>query len=157
MRGFRWPWDVLLNNRAESVLLSRAFEPVVALRIWQLEHGGQYPPSLEALVPGILPSLPLDPYNGQPFQYRPSQGQRLLPLGLSGLTPREAAGGTSMLQPTRPGQWLLYSVGPNRIDDGAKLDYETFPASSDLIFPLPDTGEDPKDAGQVTPGSRPAR
>jgi hypothetical protein len=124
----------------ENVLLSRAFEQVAALRIWQLEHEGRYPERLEALVPGLLPSLPPDPYSGRPFRYRPSDGQALLPLGLSGLTGM-VTGETGRLKPTRPGQWLLYSVGPNRIDDSARRDYETNPAESDLIFPLPAASE----------------
>jgi hypothetical protein len=46
-------------------------------------------------------------------------------------------GDTARLKPTRPGQWLLYSVGPNRIDDSARRDYQTNSAESDLVFPLP--------------------
>jgi hypothetical protein len=120
----------------ENILLGRAFVQVAALRIWQLEHGGRYPETLEALVPSLLPSLPPDPYSGRPFRYRPSEGQRLLPLGLSGLT-RTIAGETPRSQSTRPGQWLLYSVGPNGRDDSARHNYETNPVESDLIFPLP--------------------
>jgi hypothetical protein len=120
----------------ENILLQRAFEQVVALRIWQLEHDGQYPEGLEWLVPNLLPGLPPDPYSGRPFGYVRSGGQSLLPLGLSGLC-RTITGETSRAGPTQPGQWLLYSVGPNRLDNGAGHDYETNPAVSDLIFPLP--------------------
>jgi hypothetical protein len=125
-----------LGSFHENVLLGRAFEQVAALRIWQLEHEGRYPETLEALVPSLLPSLPYDPYSGKPFGYRRSEGQTLLPLGLSGLT-RMITGETPRSRPTRPGQWLLYSVGPNWRDDWARHDYETNAAESDLIFPLP--------------------
>ena len=77
--------DGLFTFHDANIVLSRAFEQVAALRIWQLEHDGHYPETLEALVPGLLPRLPLDPYSGQPFRYRRSGGQMLLPLGLSGL------------------------------------------------------------------------
>ena len=73
-------------------------------------------------MPGLLPRLPLDPYSGQPFRYRRSGGQMLLPLGLSGLA-RTIQDETSRSQPSRPGQWLLYSVGPNRTDEEARRDY----------------------------------
>jgi hypothetical protein len=126
----------LLSSHDANSLLSRAFEQVAALRIWQLEHGGRYPETLNALVPGLLPTLPPDPYSGQPFRYRRAGGQKILPLGLSGLA-TTILGESSRSQQTRPEQWLLYSVGPNRIDNGAIVDYETNPASSDLIFPLP--------------------
>lgn len=139
--------NALLICHDADILLSRAFEHVVALRIWQLEHGGQYPETLEALVPGLLTSLPLDPYTGQPFRYCRAGGQKLLPLGLSG-SAGTSASDLVFSQPTRRGQWLLYSVGPDMKDDGAQLDYCTetgrFHSSrpwaitwGDLIFPLP--------------------
>jgi hypothetical protein len=131
-------WDLPAYSADDwNLVLSRAFEPVAALRIWHLEHDGRYPETLEALVPGLLPVLPRDPMSGQPFLYRRSTGQKLLPLGLSGY-PGPITGDTARSQPTRPGQWLLYSVGPNGHDDGARFDYETSAAESDLIFPLPD-------------------
>ena len=135
-QGFWRRGDAVFQSRHQDLLLGRALEQVLALRIWQLEHGGKYPSSLESLVPDLLPSLPSDPYNGIPFRYRPSEGQKLLPLGWSGLV-GTVTGETSRSRPTAPGQWLLYSVGPNQIDNAARTDYETFPASSDLIFPLP--------------------
>jgi hypothetical protein len=50
---------------------------------------GRWPDSLEALVPGQMKSLPLDPFNGRPLRYR-----------------REVQG------------VIVYSVGPDRKDDG---------------------------------------
>jgi hypothetical protein len=45
---------------------------------------------LESWVPAFLPSLPIDPFTGDPFFYRPdADGQG----------------------------YLLYSVGPNLVDD----------------------------------------
>ena len=137
---FMWLQNRGRDGGTEHVLLSRAFEQVVALGIWQLEHDGQYPESLDALVPGLLSKLPVDPYSGQPFRYRRSQGQSLPPLGLSG---QLVSGGNwkSMVEPTRPGQWLLYSLGPNEVDNGAQFDYQTDYARGDFIFPLPQDEE----------------
>jgi hypothetical protein len=132
---FWWSaWDVLPARDEESVL-SRTFEQMAALRIWQLEHAGQYPDTLAALVPGLLPSLPADPYSGMPFRYRRAEGQTVAPLGHSGLVARPVSAAT---EPTLPGQWLLYSVGPDGRDDGAKREYEPFTDGTDLIFPLPE-------------------
>lgn len=62
----------------------------LALRCYQSEHG-RAPAKLDELVPAYLKHVPLDPFNGQPVIYRP-QGE----------------------------DWLLYSVGPDGVDDGGK-------------------------------------
>jgi hypothetical protein len=62
----------------------------VALRVWQAEHGAP-PDSLDQLVPGLLPAVPRDPFVDQPLRYR-----------------REGA------------NFVLYSVGPDRVDDGGR-------------------------------------
>lgn len=42
---------------------------MMALERWRLRHG-QYPETLEALVPEVLPAVPLDPWSEQPMGYR---------------------------------------------------------------------------------------
>jgi len=59
----------------------------VALLRYRRLHGG-WPPSLEALVPDLLPSSPRDPYAGAPLRYA-----------------------------VREGAPLLWSIGANRVDD----------------------------------------
>src|SRR5207244_4237215 len=54
---------------------------------------GHWPASLTALVPGRIAEVPLDPYDGQPLRYR------------------RLADGV-----------VIYSLGPDRTDDGGKLD-----------------------------------
>lgn len=78
---------------------------LLAIRIYQLEHG-QPPASLDDLAPGILAEVPRDPFSQQdeqPLVYR-----------------REGD------------SFVLYSVGPNEVDDGGVSD-ET-PLSGDLLL-----------------------
>jgi hypothetical protein len=58
------------------------------LRCYLADHG-QPPATLDELVPRYLKTLPSDPFSGKPLIYRPQ--------------------GTN---------WLLYSVGPDGVDDG---------------------------------------
>jgi hypothetical protein len=41
----------------------------LALRLYQIEHEGALPADLAALVPACLPTVPLDPFDGQPLRY----------------------------------------------------------------------------------------
>jgi hypothetical protein len=52
---------------------------------------GRYPENLEALVPEILPEIPVDPFTGKPLVYRIAEGQL-----------------------------LIYSLGSNQKDDGGR-------------------------------------
>jgi ABC-type transport system involved in multi-copper enzyme maturation permease subunit len=63
----------------------------LAVERYRRQHG-RWPVSLSALVPGQLADVPLDPYDGQPLRYR------------------QVADGT-----------VIYSVGPDLVDDGGKL------------------------------------
>jgi hypothetical protein len=110
----------------------RALVQVLALRAWQLQHGGQFPKSLDVLVPIELPRLPNDPYSGRQFGYIPSHGQEVPALRLA-LTP-------SLGQEHRPiaGSWLLYSVGANFEDDsGITFKSRTTPQLLDIVFEIP--------------------
>jgi hypothetical protein len=62
----------------------------LALRSFRCDQGSS-PGSLSQLVPKYLKRLPSDPFSGNPLVYRPA--------------------GTN---------WLLYSLGPDRVDDGGK-------------------------------------
>lgn len=61
---------------------------LVACERYRIRHG-RWPESLQALVPEFLDKVPTDPYDGQPLRYR------RLPDGA-----------------------IVYSVGPNRKDEG---------------------------------------
>lgn len=84
--------------------------------------------SLDNLVPKYLPALPIDPYSGQPFHYRISPGERIEGVGL-----------------VDPGQGVLWSTGPDRVDDGAHKSGDWLPDDDpewtrgglDLVTPVP--------------------
>ena len=46
---------------------------VVALQLHRREHG-TFPDRLDALVPGELEAVPLDPFDGKPFRYDARRG-----------------------------------------------------------------------------------
>jgi hypothetical protein len=102
---------------------------VLAIRAWQLRHGGTFPDRLEALVPEDLPSLPTDPYSGRPFGY--------ISQAKSWWTSPDSS----------PERRLLYSIGPDRRDDqGMPLDRSPETGEYDIVFPIPPV---PQDAGAV--------
>ncbi|HEX8202905.1 MAG TPA: hypothetical protein VF590_20685, partial [Isosphaeraceae bacterium] len=136
--------------RDRELVLRRALVHVLALRRWQLRHDGRLPEALDELLPSELPGLPMDPYSGRSFGYVHSQGQALPPLRprdvLTRALPPEAPA------PTRPGQRILYSIGPDRGDNQASWDLDAVRAAStaasivgDITFPLPfDASDHPR-------------
>jgi hypothetical protein len=81
---------------------------VIAIREFeQAEH--RPPTSLQELVPKYMPDIPLDPFDGAPLRYH-----------------------------IRPdGKWIVYSVGPNQIDEGGeqtKGDPRNYTDSGDVVF-----------------------
>jgi hypothetical protein len=48
----------------------------LALRRWQMDHGGELPATLQAMVPDYLPRLPVDLMDGKPLRYE--RQERLL-------------------------------------------------------------------------------
>ena len=66
------------------------------------------PARLEELVPAYLSKVPQDPFTGQPMIYR--------------------------LQATN---WLLYSVGPDRVDNGGRPAARVNSPSGDLLYNMP--------------------
>ncbi len=66
---------ILPRSRREIARL-HAEQLKVALRLYQAEQG-KPAESLAVLVPKYLPSIPLDPFDGNPFRYRLSRGERI--------------------------------------------------------------------------------
>ncbi len=95
----------------------------IALKRYELKHG-DYPENLALLSPDFLPSVPLDPVNGNPLRYRK----------------------------TGAGTFLLYSVGENGKDDGGDPSFKKgyisssrmwlHPDALDWVWPQPATPEE---------------
>lgn len=82
-------------------------DAMLAARRYELKHG-QLPPSLAALVPDYLPTIPIDPFDGQPLR-----------LNLT------------------DGTWRVYSIGFDRVDNGGKLGSYPDNAAEIQAFPTP--------------------
>ncbi len=92
---FRGSDCLLARLIAEGRVNERKLELAIALRLYEFDHG-EYPESLNTLVPQYLPVVPDDPFDGATMRYR-----------------RIVAG------------CVVYSVGENLIDDeGQGLDYQ---------------------------------
>jgi hypothetical protein len=102
-----------------AVALDRLLETQLALRAYRLDHGS-YPQTLSSLVPKYLPSLPLDPFSdSKRLHYRISADYYLV-QGRGTISERYTAEHEARLSGDR---YLLYSVGPDAVDDGGKPTY----------------------------------
>jgi hypothetical protein len=86
---------------AHHQTLANEAQIVCALERYHLAHG-EYPETLDALVPQFIGKLPHDIIGGQPLHYR-----RIDP-------PSQSSGAAS-------GKFLLYSVGWNETDDDGQI------------------------------------
>lgn len=95
-----------LTALVHAIMARDATLAVIAIERYRREHDGALPPSLQVLVPAYLPSPPFDWYADAPMRYLPSDDQ-----------------------------YLVYSVGPDRVDDGGKGDASRAPyGPPDLVF-----------------------
>jgi ABC-type transport system involved in multi-copper enzyme maturation permease subunit len=124
-----FPWTIsYLTQEDANLVARRALVQIMAIRAWQLEHDGQFPPRLENLVPSELSALPLDPYSGRPFHFLDASQSPIAPAQ----TWLESFKPTTWPQGTR----LLYSVGQNQIDE---LGLQAPPGwmKGDILFGVP--------------------
>ena len=89
----------LLHRAADAETRRRLTIAALAVERFRLNHG-EYPASLEQLVPTLLSSVPTDFMDGQPLHYRRTGDER----------------------------FLLYSVGLDCLDDGGKMRREEDPS-----------------------------
>jgi hypothetical protein len=83
-----FPLSAIFNRVMVAETSRQVTIAAIALKRYQLKHGN-YPPDLNSLVPEFVPTVPLDPVDGQPLRYRLNAD----------------------------GSFLLYSVGENGRDD----------------------------------------
>lgn len=76
---------------AATMAQQKLLQTAIALKRYQLAHK-TWPDSLDQLVPAYLPSVPLDPIDGQPLRYKKAANEA--------------------------DDYTLYSIGVNGIDDG---------------------------------------
>jgi hypothetical protein len=126
-----WDWSVIRPRDTLILCQVRAERLKTALALFQVEQG-KPAARLEDLVPRYLSALPADPFSGQSFLYRVSQGERI--------TDRH------VLKEVAAGQGVLWSVGPDRNDNGGTIQDKGVPLSDvktwsgkglDLIFLVP--------------------
>jgi hypothetical protein len=83
-----------------------------ALRRYSLEHG-TIPDRLEKLVPDFLKEVPTDPYDGKPLRFKATGDQ-----------------------------WVLWSIGPDRIDNGAESRVTDTDPRGDIVVDSQQFGPD---------------
>ena len=66
-------FGVFLTRCCEMEGNIAAAQIVIACHLFQRETGRK-PQALDELVPDYLPSVPLDPFDGKPFRYKPDEG-----------------------------------------------------------------------------------
>ena len=86
----------LLRERATHLAGLHGMALFCAVQAYRKEQG-EPPDTLDQLVPGCLPRIPSDPFDGKPFRYRKHS--------VPGLPPQA---------------WAVYSIGPDFIDNGGE-------------------------------------
>lgn len=104
-----------IDNVIPAESIRRLAGTAVALKRYQLKHG-EWPETLEALVPEFLTTIPTDPGDGQPLRYRRQSND----------------------------EFLLYTLGYNGRDDGGEAVRENgattdpgFRVGKDWVWPMP--------------------
>jgi len=97
-------WRPIIQAAARSDALRASAQVGLAMHRYRAAHG-QFPVSLDELVPDALPAVPRDPYDGQPI--------RLV---------------------TTDDGWVVYSIGPDMVDDGGRVRYGHPDVTGDLLF-----------------------
>jgi hypothetical protein len=99
--------------------IRRGVALVLAVRLYQILDG-RMPENLGELVAaGYLPFVPPDPFDAQPFRYRVSTGETLAQSARTAGIGRPFGPG-EMVVAVAPGQAVIWSVGPDGLDQGGR-------------------------------------
>jgi hypothetical protein len=90
---------------AATVARIRIARTVLAVEIYRGKHGGSLPETLGEVSAELSDGVPKDPFDGQPLRYRSA-----------------AAGG-----------YVVWSVGPDRKDDGGTMEASEGKTGRDLV------------------------
>jgi hypothetical protein len=86
LAGFHDELDLYESFQHRNEATMRLLIADLALQAYRLEQG-QYPERLDSLVPDLMRSVPVDPFDGQPLRYRLEEGNEyvLYCVGLDGV------------------------------------------------------------------------
>jgi hypothetical protein len=118
---------------AQALCRLRATRLVTALALYEVDKGTPAQ-KLADLQPKYLDSLPVDPFSGEGFHYRISTGEKI---------ERCNADGAMESIPIVAGRGILWSVGPDQVDNGGTVDGAHFDGgygwgtNLDYIFLVP--------------------
>ena len=79
------------QRETAQLAIMRCAATALAVERYRLAHAGRIPDSLATLTPALLPTIPLDPFDGRPLRFR-----------------------------SRASGYVVYSIGPDLTDDGGK-------------------------------------
>ena len=108
---------------ARNVAMIDTADAAIAVEGYRRKHGA-LPERLEQLVPEFLPEVPTDPFSGQPLQYVVGDGE-----------------------------YLVYSVGRNRTDEGGQRTEDW--QNGDFVFRVGPPREPERDGSEESPGETP--
>ena len=131
------PVDALIEANDRNEVARRALVQILALRSWQVQHGGRLPDRLAELVPSELDRLPEDPYTNRAFGYIPSEGQPLLPLGQFDPLPTGHSAIPNWFRRPATGCSTASALTGRTTMRGQNV--SQFSSSTDIIFPLPES------------------
>jgi len=110
-------WDDvgrMFASREASVVCART---ALAVERYRLTHGG-YPATLDALVPDILPQVPLDPLDGEPLRYV-NDGKRVAVYSVGENLQDDGGSEEEVGSPHHPKD-IAFSLRPARVEAGGE-------------------------------------
>ncbi len=87
-----------------------ALRLIAACRIYELRHG-RLPDALDMLVPALLPEVPRDPFDGQPFRYLPEESV-VYCVGRDSQDSTQSTVNASSSRPRRRTDDLVFKIHP---------------------------------------------
>ena len=79
-------FNSFINRDLEIYARMQILSTALAAWLYRQDHK-RFPPNLEALVPGYLPEVPIDPFSGSPLGYFPEEHPRIFSQGPEAFAP----------------------------------------------------------------------